>query len=580
MAEMLLRLAIASCLLQFLVAASFGPIIESDFTRVLGSTENLSEFLDSQFPGLELQLKKQLDDSSNNSTHLYFAQVFGNVTVDNGHVNANLRRGRFISFGSTGIARRVQPGNWPEESLTKAFGSLKLGAKPLFSKYSEGKFKAEEDSFSVVATQAYLTVDKVAHPVWKISLRGNLLSKVAYVQTTPPFSVLSQIDYTRRLAYKPVLYAVPVGYSDPTHIKQIAIEPDSLASPDGWFLKDSGNITTVGNNVWVQENWDANDDYKNKYRPTGSKNGFKNSFDAKKSPKENVDASIINVFFWVNTIHDILYNYGFTESSGNFQTDNFGRGGKSNDALIVNVQDGSGLDDAYFQVSPDGESSVLSLSVFKQTDPARDGALQSDIIVHEYMHGVSTRLTGGAEAPGCLPYGEPLGLGEGWGDFAAILLCYQPQEKKRGIAVWANGKKTLRTFWYSPDLKQNPLTFEYLAQKEWQPPHKIGEIWAVMLYQMYWELRNEMGEKHADWKSASPNAPNTLALRLVIDAMKRQPCSPGFITARDAILEADGGKNACAIWKAFSMRGLGPKAKSKWTKTSVEIQADFSSPCN
>jgi extracellular elastinolytic metalloproteinase len=43
--------------------------------------------------------------------------------------------------------------------------------------------------------------------------------------------------------------------------------------------------------------------------------------------------------------------------------------------------------------------------------------------------------------------------------------------------------------------------------------------------------------------------------------MKLQPCSPGFVTGRDAILEADliynNGENRCYIWKAFAKRGLG-----------------------
>ena len=43
--------------------------------------------------------------------------------------------------------------------------------------------------------------------------------------------------------------------------------------------------------------------------------------------------------------------------------------------------------------------------------------------------------------------------------------------------------------------------------------------------------------------------------------MKLQPCSPGFVDGRDAILEADaaltGGENECLIWKGFAKRGLG-----------------------
>ena len=43
-----------------------------------------------------------------------------------------------------------------------------------------------------------------------------------------------------------------------------------------------------------------------------------------------------------------------------------------------------------------------------------------------------------------------------------------------------------------------------------------------------------------------------------------QPCSPGFVDGRDAILAADvaltGGANQCEIWRGFAKRGLGTGA--------------------
>lgn len=42
-------------------------------------------------------------------------------------------------------------------------------------------------------------------------------------------------------------------------------------------------------------------------------------------------------------IWTFLFRYGFDEVSGNFQQDNFGRGGRDGDAVIANAQDGSGF---------------------------------------------------------------------------------------------------------------------------------------------------------------------------------------------------------------------------------------------
>jgi len=48
---------------------------------------------------------------------------------------------------------------------------------------------------------------------------------------------------------------------------------------------------------------------------------------------------------------------------------------------------------------------------------------------------------------------------------------------------------------------------------------------------------------------------------LVMDGMRLQVCSPGFIDGRDAILQADelnfAGANRCLIWNTFARRGLG-----------------------
>lgn len=56
----------------------------------------------------------------------------------------------------------------------------------------------------------------------------------------------------------------------------------------------------------------------------------------------------------------------------------------------------------------------------------------------------------------------------------------------------------------------------------------------------------------------------------------RQPCNPTFVSARDAIIDADlaltGGANACELWTGFAKRGLGQGAvynSSKRTESFV-----------
>ncbi len=79
-----------------------------------------------------------------------------------------------------------------------------------------------------------------------------------------------------------------------------------------------------------------------------------------------------------------------------------------------------------------------------------------------------------------------------------------------------------------------------------------------MLWEMTWSLVDQYGFSTNFYTG---NGGNNRAMALVTEALKLQPCSPGFVDARNAILKADtvlyGAANACLIWKAFAKRGLG-----------------------
>ena len=79
-----------------------------------------------------------------------------------------------------------------------------------------------------------------------------------------------------------------------------------------------------------------------------------------------------------------------------------------------------GVNNANIAVSADGQSPTMNMYVFDKTTPKRDGSLQNDIIMHEYAHGISKRLTGGSAQANCLQSLEARGLGEGWSDTLAI----------------------------------------------------------------------------------------------------------------------------------------------------------------
>jgi hypothetical protein len=51
------------------------------------------------------------------------------------------------------------------------------------------------------------------------------------------------------------------------------------------------------------------------------------------------NGEVTDMFYWTNLYHDRLYQLGFTEAAGNFQNDNFGRGGLGGDKIRAEGQD-------------------------------------------------------------------------------------------------------------------------------------------------------------------------------------------------------------------------------------------------
>ncbi|MBW3545491.1 MAG: M36 family metallopeptidase, partial [Bacteroidetes bacterium] len=209
----------------------------------------------------------------------------------------------------------------------------------------------------------------------------------------------------------------------------------------------------------------------------------------------------------------------------------------------------------------------VMVSLKDESGPEIDGDFDNGIIVHEYGHGISNRLTGGPNIVNCLGNAEQ--MGEGWSDWFGLIMTMKQgdtAEKIRGIGTYAVSQPTdgrgIRPAPYSTDFSINPYTYDVTNYDALSRPHGIGFVWSTMLWDMTWNLIEEYGY---DPDVYNGTGGNNLALQLVIDGLKLQPCSPGFIDMRDAILAADqlnnGGANQCYIWRAFAKRGLGYSAQ-------------------
>src|SRR5690606_1644549 len=62
-----------------------------------------------------------------------------------------------------------------------------------------------------------------------------------------------------------------------------------------------------------------------------------------------------------NMIHDIMFQYGFDEESGNFQVRNYSGVPGGADYVFADAQDGSGLNNANFATPPDGSAPKMQM---------------------------------------------------------------------------------------------------------------------------------------------------------------------------------------------------------------------------
>lgn len=485
------------------------------------------------------------------------------------------------------------------------------------------------------------------------------------------------------------VFAMPL--ESPIHgARTLVTDPaDAIASPYGWHDTNGAPgaefTVTRGNNVRAGLDLVAPNGIDTGSEPDGGAGlVFDFPFDPDAAPSTYRPAAVTNLFYWNNMVHDFSYKYGFTEAAGNFQTNNYSRGGTGNDAVNAEAQDYSGTNNANFATPADGSAPRMQMFVWNQGlsnvtvnspapvavysnvgnagfgpttfsvsgdlelanpiegctplvgftagkiavidrgscpfvdkvktaqnagaiavvicnnasgDPITmggtdatitipslmmtdvncftlkmlmgsgtvnvtmnrvlkqyDSDFDNGVIAHEYGHGISNRLTGGRTIVSCL--GNQEQMGEGWSDWYGLMMTIRPGDHggtPRGIGTYVMGQTTsgagIRPTRYSTDMSINPSTYNTIRSVS--VPHGVGYVWCSMLWDLTWAMIEDHGFAQGF----------DVAMWLVNDGMKLQPCSPGFVTGRNAILAADlaryGGANYCRIWEVFARRGLG-----------------------
>lgn len=139
------------------------------------------------------------------------------------------------------------------------------------------------------------------------------------------------------------------------------------ASPEGWHSDGVDHYTiTRGNNVFAYEDSAGTALTPPNYltgapADGGATRNFDFPFNINETPLNNRNAAITNLFYLNNRIHDVFYQFGFTESARNFQQNNFGKGGVDDDSVYAEAQDGSGSNNANFSSPQEGYNGKMQM---------------------------------------------------------------------------------------------------------------------------------------------------------------------------------------------------------------------------
>lgn len=569
----------------------------SDHVQLLGLTE-------SDLKDMELV---NTVESISGVTHYYFRQSYKGIPVYNGQLQTHVTSQGAISHVSNSFIPKLADSVYSLSPKIGASQAMMAAAQALNINIKEQPLLIEQGSNvqgTAVFSHSQLSPDPIKAKLvlvpmspgttalaWNFQFKMNSSWPDVTINAATG-ELITSFDMVDDSAYR--VYPEPVESPNhtsplpPNDARVLVSNPeDATASPNGWFTGTSGRMD--GNNVHACADTDANNrcDTPEPTCSAGQVCDFSINLSAGPAASEN--AAIANLFYWNNIIHDIQYSYGFDEVGGNFQENNFGRGGAGSDSVNADVQDGSGNCNANFGTPSDGGNPRMQMFTCNRANPTRDGDYDNGVIVHEYGHGISNRQVGGPSAASCLRNRQQ--GGEGWSDFLGLVYTAKVGDSgtdARGIGSYLFGLPTdgtIRPQRYSTNPAINNQTYETVRNAV--VPHGVGAVWAQSLWEVYWALVDKHGfeENLGDFDINDVNeAGNKRAMFYVNEGLKNTSCSPTFLDARDGIIAAAnssfGGSDVCTIWNAFADFGLGTNASTTGSNGSARNGFNIPTQCS
>lgn len=549
----------------------------------------------------DFEITDRVYSAVSGATHLYLRQRHGGIPVYNGQLHVNINRdGRIVSVNNTflpDLAGAVEglstapviDARAAVETAARFSGldaALAEGSPGVTRAEREGRWRTmlEAPALSHRAIEATLfwlpTGRGEARLVWRFHLYTPDLRHIYdFTVDATDGRVWTRFDGVAAASYR--VFEQPVESPNhspsppPADGRTLVIDPqDATASPLGWHDNGSTTFTTPqGNNVHAFDDLDGNNAPPAVEPDCGA--GLVCDFDspidfAVDDPTAYTSASVTNLFYWANLVHDVQYQYGFDEAAGNFQTNNFGNGGVGGDAVMAFGQKSGAPcpNNAFFGTGPDGNPGQMIMCLWTSSSPRRDFSFDAGVMAHEYGHGISNRLVGGPSNTSCL--GNQQQPGEGLSDWWSLVYTHEVGDvgtDPRGSGTYILGQPVdgpgIRPQRYSTDPSINTYTYESISGLS--VPHGVGSVWTQAAWEVYWALVDHHGFD-PDLYDALGGSGNQRMKLYVNEGLKNTICSPAFTDVRDGILQAAvdnyGGEDVCRIWQAFADFGLGSDAVS------------------
>lgn len=363
-----------------------------------------------------LQVVDQYASAHNGASHFYFQQQVGAVPIYNAILSVHLSPdGQLLHAtervvrGTNGRAASGQPKLTVEAAIRSAAAHLgvdrpQITALPASRNAGTASFDVPNLSRQPITSKLVyyphpktgelllawsLPIDQVGHSdYWNVlvdAANGEILRKDNYTLYCRHEHPAGQTEANAALSHHlhleddhqsfPLLqngtyHVFPFDVESPIHGEQeVIVDPaDPEASPLGWH--DTNGIPgpeftiTRGNNVHAYADINAQNQSNDDEPDGGPDLTFDFEFSPTKSPNEQQDAAVTQLFYMNNIMHDITYHYGFDEAAGNFQRFNYTEIGSERDEVRAEAQDGESFNNANFATPPDGSRPRMQMYVW------------------------------------------------------------------------------------------------------------------------------------------------------------------------------------------------------------------------